>query len=58
VERAGTFSGRQVVDRLNPWMCELVVRQEMLFVSTSDGRGECDWVAGDLLGAAGDRGAR
>jgi predicted pyridoxine 5'-phosphate oxidase superfamily flavin-nucleotide-binding protein len=42
VERAGGLSGQQVLDHLSPRMREFVVRQEMLFVSTSDGRGECD----------------
>jgi predicted pyridoxine 5'-phosphate oxidase superfamily flavin-nucleotide-binding protein len=42
VERAERFYGQQVLDRLNARMREFVARQEMLFVSTSDGRGECD----------------
>src|SRR2546423_3613337 len=42
VERAERFYGQQVLDRLNARMCEFVARQEMLFVSTSDGQGECD----------------
>jgi predicted pyridoxine 5'-phosphate oxidase superfamily flavin-nucleotide-binding protein len=41
-ERAERFYGQQVLDRLNARMREFVARQEMLFVSTSDGRGECD----------------
>lgn len=41
-ERAERFYGQQVLDRLNDRMAEFVARQEMLFVSTSDGSGECD----------------
>jgi predicted pyridoxine 5'-phosphate oxidase superfamily flavin-nucleotide-binding protein len=42
VERAERFYRQQMVDRLNERMREFVARQEMLFVSTSDGQGECD----------------
>ncbi len=42
VERAERFYGQQVLDRLNERMREFVSRQEMLFVATSDARGECD----------------
>lgn len=42
VDRARSFYDKQVLDFLNPAMQEFVGRQEMVFVSTSDGRGECD----------------
>ena len=42
VERARSFYDKQVLDFLNPQMQEFLARQEMMFVSTSDGRGECD----------------
>jgi predicted pyridoxine 5'-phosphate oxidase superfamily flavin-nucleotide-binding protein len=42
VERASAFYDKQVLDFLNPAMQEFVARQEMMFVSTSDARGECD----------------
>jgi uncharacterized protein len=41
-ERAERFYGTQVLDHLNERMCEFVGRQEMMFVATSDARGECD----------------
>lgn len=41
-DRAQSFYDRQVLDHLNPRMQEFITRQEMVFVSTSDGRGECD----------------
>ncbi|HSK90336.1 MAG TPA: pyridoxamine 5'-phosphate oxidase family protein [Euzebyales bacterium] len=41
-ERARSFYDRQVLDHLNPAMREFVTRQEMVFVATSDGAGECD----------------
>lgn len=40
--RAERFYAQQVLDRLNERMAEFVARQEMMFVSTSDGSGECD----------------
>lgn len=42
VDRARTFYDRQMLDHLNPAMQEFIGRQEMVFVSTSDARGECD----------------
>ncbi len=42
VDRARTFYDRQMLDHLNPAMREFIARQEMVFVSTSDARGECD----------------
>ena len=41
-ERAERFYTDQVRDRLLPSMVEFIRRMEMLFVSTSDGHGECD----------------
>lgn len=42
VERASAFYDKQVLDFVNPAMQEFIGRQEMMFVSTSDSRGECD----------------
>jgi len=41
-ERADRFYSQQVLDHLNPKMQVFVEQQEMLFVATSDGSGECD----------------
>ncbi|MFE7516823.1 pyridoxamine 5'-phosphate oxidase family protein [Streptomyces sp. NPDC057540] len=41
-ERADRFYAEQVLDRLNPRMREFVARQEMFFLATADGHGECD----------------
>ncbi|MFD3685835.1 pyridoxamine 5'-phosphate oxidase family protein [Nocardiopsis sp. NPDC058631] len=41
-ERADRFYRDQMLDRLNPRMCEFIARQEMLFIATSDSSGECD----------------
>jgi predicted pyridoxine 5'-phosphate oxidase superfamily flavin-nucleotide-binding protein len=40
--RARRFYRQQVSDRLNARMIEFVQRMELLFVATTDGRGECD----------------
>ncbi|WP_336446902.1 pyridoxamine 5'-phosphate oxidase family protein [Mangrovactinospora gilvigrisea] len=40
--RARRFYDDQVLDHLNPRMREFVARQELVFVATADGRGECD----------------
>ncbi|MGQ0466348.1 MAG: pyridoxamine 5'-phosphate oxidase family protein [Sporichthyaceae bacterium] len=42
VDRARTFYDRQVIDYLNPAMREFLARQQMVFISTADGKGECD----------------
>ncbi|HEY2831855.1 MAG TPA: pyridoxamine 5'-phosphate oxidase family protein [Sporichthyaceae bacterium] len=42
VDRARNFYDRQVLDHLNPAMQDFVARQQMVFVSTADARGECD----------------
>ena len=41
-ERAESFYRNQVLDHLNPRMREFVSWQEMVFVATADGEGECD----------------
>jgi uncharacterized protein len=41
-ERAARFYEEQVRDRLNTRMREFIGRQEMFFLSTADGTGECD----------------
>lgn len=40
--RADRFYQQQVLDRLNDRMQVFVGRQEMIFIATSDGHGECD----------------
>jgi len=40
--RASGFYNRQMLDFLNPAMCEFISRQEMVFIATSDSKGECD----------------
>lgn len=40
--RAHVFYQQQMLDYLNPAMCEFIARQEMLFIATSSARGECD----------------
>jgi predicted pyridoxine 5'-phosphate oxidase superfamily flavin-nucleotide-binding protein len=40
--RARAFYLHQVLDHLNPSMREFLVEQEMFFVASADGRGECD----------------
>ncbi|MEE2053055.1 pyridoxamine 5'-phosphate oxidase family protein [Nocardiopsis tropica] len=41
-ERADRFYRDQMLDRLNPRMREFIAQQEMLFIATSDSKGECD----------------
>ncbi|MFG3254030.1 pyridoxamine 5'-phosphate oxidase family protein [Streptomyces sp. NPDC048172] len=41
-DRADRFYDDQVLDHLNPRMREFVRQQEMFFLSTADGTGECD----------------
>ncbi len=41
-ERALAFYEQQVLDHLNPVMVEFISRQTMVFIATSDSRGECD----------------
>jgi predicted pyridoxine 5'-phosphate oxidase superfamily flavin-nucleotide-binding protein len=40
--RAEAFYKHQVLSYLNPQMCTFIARQEMFFLATADGRGECD----------------
>ena len=40
--RAAKFYADQMQDRLIPVMVEFIARMEMMFLSTSDGSGECD----------------
>jgi uncharacterized protein len=40
--RAFAFYNRQVLNYLNPLMCEFIGQQELLFIATSDAHGECD----------------
>ncbi|MGQ0844791.1 MAG: pyridoxamine 5'-phosphate oxidase family protein [Sporichthyaceae bacterium] len=42
VDRARGFYDRQVLDHLNPTMIAFLARQQMMFVSTADAKGECD----------------
>ena len=41
-QRAKAFYNNQMLDYLNPLMQEFIVHQEMVFIGTSDGHGECD----------------
>ncbi|MZH02807.1 MAG: pyridoxamine 5-phosphate oxidase [Nitrospinae bacterium] len=41
-KKALSFYNRQMLDHLNPAMCEFLARQEMVFIATSDANGECD----------------
>jgi predicted pyridoxine 5'-phosphate oxidase superfamily flavin-nucleotide-binding protein len=40
--RAGAFYANQMLDHLNDGMQAFVSRMELVFISTSDGHGECD----------------
>ncbi|MFY9269581.1 MAG: pyridoxamine 5'-phosphate oxidase family protein [Candidatus Manganitrophaceae bacterium] len=41
-KRAAAFYGRQMLDHLSPTMRRFIEQQEMVFIATSDARGECD----------------
>jgi predicted pyridoxine 5'-phosphate oxidase superfamily flavin-nucleotide-binding protein len=41
-DRARRFYRQQVLDRLNEQMIEFIGRQEMAWIATADGHGECD----------------
>jgi predicted pyridoxine 5'-phosphate oxidase superfamily flavin-nucleotide-binding protein len=41
-DRADNFYERQMLDRLNGAMREFIGRQEMVFIATSDSKGNCD----------------
>ena len=41
-DRAQTFYRKQMLTYLNDDMCRYIARQEMVFIATSDSRGDCD----------------
>ena len=41
-KRADAFYNNQMLDYLNPLMEKFISQQEMVFISTSDSKGECD----------------
>lgn len=41
-KRAQNFYARQMIDYLNSEMQEFIQKQELLFIATSDSKGECD----------------
>lgn len=41
-KRAQTFYDNQVLDHLNSRMLEFIANQEILFIATSDSKGDCD----------------
>ena len=41
-DRADRFYRQQLLERLNERMVEFIGRQEMVWIATADGRGECD----------------
>ncbi len=41
-KRALAFYKSQFLSYLNPEMCQFITEQEMVFISTSDSKGECD----------------
>jgi uncharacterized protein len=41
-DRASRFYREQVLDRLNDRMIQFIGRQEMVWIATADGHGECD----------------
>lgn len=41
-KQADRFYERQMIDYLNPHMLEFIAVQELLFIATSDSKGECD----------------
>ncbi len=41
-KRALAFYNSQLLNQLNPEMCRFIAEQEMVFISTSDSKGECD----------------
>ena len=40
--KAFAFYDKQMMDYLNPYMREFILKQEMVFIATSDSEGECD----------------
>ncbi len=41
-KKAAAFYKKQMLDYLNPEMCEFIAQQEMVFIASSDTKGECD----------------
>ena len=41
-KKALSFYNKQMLDHLNPVMCEFLTNQEIVFISTSNAVGECD----------------
>lgn len=41
-KKAAAFYKKQMLNYLNPSMCEFIAQQEMVFIATSDAKGECD----------------
>ena len=41
-KKALAFYNKQMLDHLNPTMCEFLADQEIVFIATSDAKGECD----------------
>ena len=41
-KKAAAFHKKQMLNYLNPSMCEFIAQQEMVFIATSDAKGECD----------------
>jgi hypothetical protein len=40
--KASAFYDKQLLDYLNPYMREFILKQEMFFIATADSKGECD----------------
>ena len=40
--KASAFYDKQMLDYLNPYMRKFILKQEMVFIATSDSEGECD----------------
>ena len=40
--KASAFYDKQMLDYLNPYMREFILKQEMVFIATTDSMGECD----------------
>ena len=40
--KASAFYDKQMLDYLNPYMREFILKQEMFFIATADSKGECD----------------
>lgn len=40
--KASAFYNKQMLDYLNPYMREFILKQEMVFIAAADSKGECD----------------